>query len=610
MAPSHVPMDAAELLGIIGAVPFPEAGASARPAPAAVEVGLPFAHTGPDGYTAWHGGYQGQSLLRQKPSIPQKLRTKLRKPICVDFAPPPACHLVPQNSGNITERRRPGTAPAARVRFPCSRPRTPVGDDVPSRVRSASRQATQRTYDLHYELEEAAGACAAMSSGMFEAMGVAQPPPRPRSAPAPNGQSCRRRQQRPLNYDMTAIETAAQGWASAATEVRRERTVPSRPSSPPSSLQTPPSSPQKSSMLERSPLLQSVDRGTSSPMPRLLSLRSAQHDEDGDSDGDDVESRSNASAMRAAPVPMGHQVSLRGRMKGERITDSGASRNEEKMQRAVRRIGGVEGKAVERMPSEAKRQGDLTMDRKKSEPQYLHTQKMNSIKAANVKSANKRRGKAIDGLACIMKGQLSSMALGSNRAHEGDGESSGSSDDAEDPFPVSDNFARRQTSGTDSAYASKRGGNRRGALVVSSELVCNVSIIGAAGLRAMDVGGTSDAYCTCELAKKPSTRVKTAVKKMTLNPVWDEHFVMPFFEKGDVIVFTVYDQDLDKDEVLGKANLPYSKFSGYEGFSGNWPIYSKQGKAGNLRIGVKLADTMQAKVGIHSELAESLAKFF
>merc|ERR1740117_2352688 len=209
-----------------------------------------------------------------------------------------------------------------------------------------------------------------------------------------------------------------------------------------------------------------------------------------------------------------------------------------------------------------------------------------------------------------MKGQLSSMALGSNRAHEGDGESSGSSDDAEDPFPVSDNFARRQTSGTDSAYASKRGGNRRGALVVSSELVCNVSIIGAAGLRAMDVGGTSDAYCTCELAKKPSTRVKTAVKKMTLNPVWDEHFVMPFFEKGDVIVFTVYDQDLDKDEVLGKANLPYSKFSGYEGFSGNWPIYSKQGKAGNLRIGVKLADTMQAKVGIHSELAESLAKFF
>ncbi|KAL7720779.1 C2 domain-containing protein [Entamoeba marina] len=67
-----------------------------------------------------------------------------------------------------------------------------------------------------------------------------------------------------------------------------------------------------------------------------------------------------------------------------------------------------------------------------------------------------------------------------------------------------------------------------------------ITIIAAKGIRAADIGGTSDGYVKFET--KQTKKMKTKIAKPSLNPVWNETFkakVTP----GEVIVFEVFDHD-------------------------------------------------------------------
>lgn len=56
------------------------------------------------------------------------------------------------------------------------------------------------------------------------------------------------------------------------------------------------------------------------------------------------------------------------------------------------------------------------------------------------------------------------------------------------------------------------------------DIVLNVEVIKAEGLRAKDCNGLSDPFCTLYLSNVPTQRYNTSVKSQTLTPSWEEHF--------------------------------------------------------------------------------------
>ena len=64
-----------------------------------------------------------------------------------------------------------------------------------------------------------------------------------------------------------------------------------------------------------------------------------------------------------------------------------------------------------------------------------------------------------------------------------------------------------------------------------------VIIQSATGLRAADVGGSSDPFCECQLMGKPDTLIKTKHISRTLAPQWNEEHEFPVYESGDSIEF-------------------------------------------------------------------------
>jgi Ca2+-dependent lipid-binding protein len=56
------------------------------------------------------------------------------------------------------------------------------------------------------------------------------------------------------------------------------------------------------------------------------------------------------------------------------------------------------------------------------------------------------------------------------------------------------------------------------------DIVLNVEVIKAEGLRAKDCNGLSDPFCTLYLSNVPTQRYNTSVKSKTLAPSWEEHF--------------------------------------------------------------------------------------
>merc|ERR1712003_362746 len=82
-----------------------------------------------------------------------------------------------------------------------------------------------------------------------------------------------------------------------------------------------------------------------------------------------------------------------------------------------------------------------------------------------------------------------------------------------------------------------------------------VTVLSASGLPVGDVY-SSDPYCVCEIVGKPETQCTTGFVTNTLNPYWNEAFVLNNYEVGDYITFTVFDVDhgatLSRSEQLCK----------------------------------------------------------
>ncbi len=66
---------------------------------------------------------------------------------------------------------------------------------------------------------------------------------------------------------------------------------------------------------------------------------------------------------------------------------------------------------------------------------------------------------------------------------------------------------------------------RHSSLEASGAMVLEVVVQKAEGLLAMDRGGTSDPFCELQLGKQ---KKKTKVKPKTLNPQWDETFLLDY----------------------------------------------------------------------------------
>jgi len=87
------------------------------------------------------------------------------------------------------------------------------------------------------------------------------------------------------------------------------------------------------------------------------------------------------------------------------------------------------------------------------------------------------------------------------------------------------------------------------------------------GLASYLAAANSDPYCFVEIGGKPETRQKTVTINKTLNPQWDEFFFFKNYEKGDCLMFEVYDEDyMSADDLLGKAQLSADQIMNcYEG---------------------------------------------
>lgn len=57
-------------------------------------------------------------------------------------------------------------------------------------------------------------------------------------------------------------------------------------------------------------------------------------------------------------------------------------------------------------------------------------------------------------------------------------------------------------------------------------LKCNLEVHGARSLRGKDISGLSDPFCTFYLSTNPHARYNTSYKPKTLNPTWNEDFVL------------------------------------------------------------------------------------
>jgi len=93
-----------------------------------------------------------------------------------------------------------------------------------------------------------------------------------------------------------------------------------------------------------------------------------------------------------------------------------------------------------------------------------------------------------------------------------------------------------------------------------------VRILSARNLPSADVyllsQASSDPYCKCEVVGKPqSGRFRTKTVDKTLFPVWNHQHRMRGYEKGDNLIFTIYDEDqFSADDELGHAVLKSGEF--------------------------------------------------
>jgi len=86
-----------------------------------------------------------------------------------------------------------------------------------------------------------------------------------------------------------------------------------------------------------------------------------------------------------------------------------------------------------------------------------------------------------------------------------------------------------------------------------------VNIIGARNLRNADFVGKSDPFCVCKIPNKPDSVIQTPMIKDTLNPQWNYTAQLANFGIGDVMNFTVFDEDTVGSDLLGRCVVKYDE---------------------------------------------------
>ncbi|KAM3608662.1 uncharacterized protein V6R79_002543 [Siganus canaliculatus] len=119
---------------------------------------------------------------------------------------------------------------------------------------------------------------------------------------------------------------------------------------------------------------------------------------------------------------------------------------------------------------------------------------------------------------------------------------------------------------TDVDYGST--GKRRGRLLYSLEYIAaqselKVGIKQADGLKAMDLGGSSDPYVKVYILPDKTRTCETKVFRNTLNPVFNEHFNFPIAKSTllkSTVVMQVFDFNrFSKHNIIGELRLQLSK---------------------------------------------------
>lgn len=127
-----------------------------------------------------------------------------------------------------------------------------------------------------------------------------------------------------------------------------------------------------------------------------------------------------------------------------------------------------------------------------------------------------------------------------------------------------------------------------------------VSLIGARELRALDLGGKSDPYCTCKIQGHTETEIKTRVMLNTLEPAWNHTEALRGCAEGDTVEFVVYDWDVSKEnDFMGRAILDFEEFFP-EGFEGDLPLSDVSGRraTGTLTVKVEVSAPDDASVSV------------
>jgi len=119
-----------------------------------------------------------------------------------------------------------------------------------------------------------------------------------------------------------------------------------------------------------------------------------------------------------------------------------------------------------------------------------------------------------------------------------------------------------------------------------------VTMKSAKNLRAADWSfrgkGSSDPYCVCEIEGKEELCAKTKHIKKTLDPAWNESHELPVYERGDSLVFKVYDYDRgSSSDLLGRVVLAGRDFDREGGFEGELRLL-ESGKGSKATLCVKV----------------------
>jgi len=104
-----------------------------------------------------------------------------------------------------------------------------------------------------------------------------------------------------------------------------------------------------------------------------------------------------------------------------------------------------------------------------------------------------------------------------------------------------------------------------------------IKIASAEGLVSALLGDQPNAFCVCEIPKKPQSQIRTPFVPSSPNPEWRHSRTLKEYAPGDSVIFNVYSLDSDaleqrgksrrRDELLGTASLAGDRFYP-EGFDG------------------------------------------